>query len=138
MEAAAQALAQAKAELAAAPEAAPAAAPAAGAAISGETASPRPLQPRGAAAGTLEARLRAFYLQLNPEKCDDAVKVARLFAGRESALDAKLRERYNEDLQSQGLGPPERSSSSSGRVAWNHMNVARLPLVTYHFSPFST
>merc|ERR1712159_328251 len=44
---------------------------------------------------SLESRLRSFYLQYNPEKVDDAVKVARLFAGKEDQLNERLRARYD-------------------------------------------
>ena len=44
------------------------------------------------------ARLGAFYKIYNPEKVASAVAVAGVFLGKESELNAKLRETYNADL----------------------------------------
>lgn len=61
----------------------------------------------------LASRLRLFYARLNPEKAGDSDRMAKFFGGREHDLNAKLRDRYGEDLNSQGLGLPLSSSSSS-------------------------
>jgi hypothetical protein len=48
----------------------------------------------------LAARLAAFYKKYNPEKVASAEAVAGVFFGKESELNAKLRETYNADLSS--------------------------------------
>eukprot|EP00928_Gymnodinium_smaydae_P022983 TRINITY_DN19138_c0_g1_i1.p1 TRINITY_DN19138_c0_g1~~TRINITY_DN19138_c0_g1_i1.p1 ORF type:complete len:1105 (-),score=140.22 TRINITY_DN19138_c0_g1_i1:474-3788(-) len=43
----------------------------------------------------MEARLRQFYVQHNPEKVGDAANVARVFKGKEAYLNERLRARYD-------------------------------------------
>lgn len=83
---------------------------------------------RRTAASVLQERLHSFYLQHNPEKAGDAESVARLFAGKEDLLNARLRGRYNgldlssvtlpasdlEDQEPPAGGAMEGSDSSSG------------------------
>eukprot|EP00929_Paragymnodinium_shiwhaense_P044134 TRINITY_DN22642_c0_g1_i2.p1 TRINITY_DN22642_c0_g1~~TRINITY_DN22642_c0_g1_i2.p1 ORF type:complete len:1037 (-),score=141.09 TRINITY_DN22642_c0_g1_i2:71-3181(-) len=76
---------------------------------------------------SLQSRLRAFYLRVNPEKATDAVRVARLFEGKEHFLNSKLHERYGEDLRDmvQHTETTEgRSSSDSESAEGGHATMS--------------